>query len=183
MEPSTTETKAPVTEATLDVALRAVWPGLNAYVVSMLGAHRHLADDVMQETALFVWEHRSELPTVRNFDAWVFRTAYFKTLSLRRDLARRKEALIGDELFEKIAGAATESAGETEARLDALRSCVASVPADDRRLLDWRYRENRTLTEIAPLLKQTANALHQRICRVRRSLRNCVEAKLAANPV
>lgn len=174
-------TPGPVTEATLDKALRAVWPGLRAYVVSMLGPHRHLAEDVMQETALFVWEKRAELPGVRNFDAWVFRSAYFKTLSLRRDLVRRKETLIGDELFEKIAAAAGEETGfATEARLTALVSCIEAVPAPDRELLDWRYRDNRTLVEIAPMLKQAVNTLHQRVSRLRRALRNCVEHKLAA---
>jgi DNA-directed RNA polymerase specialized sigma24 family protein len=97
-----------VTEATLDEALRSVWPGLRAYVVSMLGPQRHLIDDILQETALFVWEKRAELPEVKNFDAWVFRAAYFKTLCARRELARGKEAMISDELFERIAHAAAE---------------------------------------------------------------------------
>jgi hypothetical protein len=54
-------TAFPVTEAMLDEALRAVWPGLRAYGGSMLGPQRHLIDDILQETALFVSEKRAEL--------------------------------------------------------------------------------------------------------------------------
>jgi RNA polymerase sigma-70 factor (ECF subfamily) len=175
----TPETPA-VTEATLDNALRAVWPGLRAYVVSMLGPHRHLADDVLQDTAIFVWEKRAELPQVRNFNAWVFRAAYFKTLSCRRDLARSKESLIGDELFERIAEAAADESGfATERRLVALQACITSTSTDERRLIDWRYRDKRPVADIAGVMKQTVNVMNQRLSRLRRSLRNCVELRLA----
>lgn len=169
----------PVTESTLDAALREVWPGLGAYVGSLLGAHRHLADDVLQETALFVWEKRAELPGVRNFNAWVFRAAYFKTLAVRRDLSRSKELMMDDEIFERLAIAAEESASDTDARLDALASCIEATRESDRRLIEWRYRDKRPLTELALLLNQTRDTLHQRVCRLRRALRHCVEHKLA----
>lgn len=169
----------PVTEGTLDAALREVWPGLGAYVSSLLGAHRHMADDVLQETALWVWEKRAELPGVRNFNAWVFRAAYFKTLALRRDLLRSKELVLGDEIFERLAIAAEEPSFVTDARLDALASCIEATRESDRRLIEWRYRDKRPLTELAALLNQTKDTLHQRVCRLRRALRHCVEHKLS----
>lgn len=171
---------APVNEANLDTALQAVWPGLRAYVVSMLGAHRHLADDVLQETALFVWEKRSELPEVRNFNGWVFKAAYFKTQSCRRDLARKKETVMSNEIFELIAEAAGESEAATEERMTALRACISSVSDTEQRLLERRYSEKQPVAVIAAALKISENLMSQRLSRLRRFLRNCVEQRLAS---
>ncbi len=146
----------------------------------MLGAHRHLADDVLQETALFVWEKRSELPGVQNFNGWVFKAAYFKTLSCRRDLARKKEMVMSNEIFELIAEAADESEAATEERMTALRGCISSVSEGERRLLEWRYSEKQPVAMIAAALEKTENVMNQRLSRLRRFLRNCVEQRLAS---
>jgi DNA-directed RNA polymerase specialized sigma24 family protein len=52
---------------------------------------------------------------------------------------------------------------------------------DNRQLISWHYSDRLALTEIAQLLGKTANSLSQRVVRLRRSLRNCVEGKLDGN--
>lgn len=163
----------------MDAALRDVWPALRAYVVVMLGPNRHLADDVLQETAVWVWAHRAELPRVANFTGWIFRAAYYKTLSCRRDLARERALLVDDAAFERLADAAAEVAVDAGARLRALGDCLATLESGDRELLQSRYRDRRPLAEVAGVLSQTLNAVHQRLWRLRRALRRCVAYKLA----
>lgn len=170
---------APVTEDTLPDALRAAWPGLRAYVFALLGPHRDLADDVLQEASLHVWEHRAELPGVINFNAWLFTIARFKVMGTRRDLARRRETLLGDDALALIDRAAERLLAEGhEARISALEGCLENLGRDDRALLVWRYRDKRPLTELAATMNRPADTLHQRVCRLRRALRLCVESKL-----
>ncbi len=173
------ESAPAVTEATLPDALRAAWPGLRAYVAALLGPHRDLADDVLQEASIHVWEHRAELPGVRNFNGWLFTIARFKVLSSRRDLARRRETLLSDDVFDlldRTAQCLLEDGHEH--RLQVLESCMTQLKKDDLSLLVWRYRDRRSLTELAALLKRPADSLHHRVSRLRRALRLCVETKL-----
>ena len=165
-----------VTADNLDEALRTVWPGLKAYVVSLLGAHREHVDDVLQEAALFIWNNREKLAEVENFNGWAFRIAYFKAQSKRRDLARDRHTAFSEALFEKLAEEAEERFGtHAQERLNALGECVKKLPGDERALLVWRYVDNRPLTELAHTLGRSADSLHQRVSRLRRALRACMD--------
>ncbi|MDR2980766.1 MAG: sigma-70 family RNA polymerase sigma factor [Puniceicoccales bacterium] len=169
----------PVTEENLSTALQAVWPGLRAYVVSILAQHRDMADDVLQETAIHVWEHKSELPSVQNFNKWIFRIAYFKVLSSRRDLARRAELQLSDEAFDILEKSASDLLSKGyEKRLATLESCMGKLKKDDLHMLVWHYYEKRQLTELATMAGRSVNSIHLRISRLRRALRLCVENNL-----
>ena len=168
-----------VTPDTLDTALRTVWPGLRAYVTSLLLGRRDEVDDVMQEAALFIWNNREKLAEVENFNAWAFRIAYFKAQAKRRDLARDRHTMFSEQLFEKLAEEAELRFGEdSEKRLSTLADCVAKAPADDRSLLIWRYVDNRPLTELATKLGKSSDSVHQRICRRRKALRACMDKSI-----
>lgn len=176
---------ARVTPDNLDEALRAVWPGLRAYVLSLLAGRRDQVDDVLQEAALFIWNNREKLAEIENFNAWAFRIAYFKAQSKRRDLARDRHTVFSEELFEQLAEAGESRFGDaSERRLKTLAECVQKASADDRALLVWRYVENRALTELAALTGRSADSVHQRVCRLRKSLRLCMDkhAEPGASP-
>ncbi len=165
----------------MDAALRAVWPGLRSYVVALLGGRGEHADDVMQETALHLWNNRERLDAPENFTRWAFRVAYFKAKSKRRDLARANATLFGEELFERIADAGEPLfSAECEARLNALRHCVAEAPPAERELLVGHYGEGRPLIALARALGLSPDAMHQRACRLRRALRSCMKRRFDA---
>ena len=172
----------PVTEANLSDALRLVLPRLRVYVTALMGSHRDEVDDVLQETLLHVWEARAELAEIRRFNAWVFSIARFKVLGVRRDMARRKEKFLSDDLFETFDMSAEQLADEAyEIRLRSLEKCVAELKKEDIAILVWRYHDKRRLTELAGILKHPVETIHHRISRLRRILRLCVETKLARN--
>lgn len=173
-------TRAVLDRTEMDAALRATWPGLRSYVVALLGGRGEHADDVMQETALYLWNHRERLDAPENFPRWAFRVAYFHAKSKRRDLARAHAAVFGEEFFERLAEAAEPLfSAESEARLRALRHCVAEVPEAERTLLVSHYGEGRPLTVLAKSLGLSADAMHQRASRLRRALRTCMKRRIA----
>ncbi len=153
---------------------------LRAELVRSRVANR--ADDVLQETALFIWNNREKLAEVDDFRPWAFRIAYFKAQSKRRDLSRDRHTVFSEAIFERLAAEAEASfSGDNESLLNALGECVRVVSDDDRALLVWRYSDNKSLVDLARLLGRSADSLHQKISRLRRGLRACMEKRLAAD--
>ena len=58
-------------------------------------------DEVMQETALTLWEHYAEYDNARPFMPWASRFAYFKVLERRRTVSRQR-ALLRDDVWELV---------------------------------------------------------------------------------
>jgi RNA polymerase sigma-70 factor (ECF subfamily) len=65
------------------------------------------------------------------------------------------------------------------ARVDALRDCLDRAPADARRLLELRYFEGRSCDEVAAESGLGLAAVYQRLSRLHRALKLCIERRLA----
>lgn len=156
-------------------------PALRGYVLSVL-PHPDAAEDVVQETSVFLWERRGDFDAGTNFKAWAFKTAYFKALSHRRDLQREKVVTLSEDLIQRVAGAAQEVAEEADVRLRALGECLAGLRPRDLQLLQLRYVEQRSLTDQAKALQVPPNRLQKAISRLRLALRHCIETKVRDTP-
>lgn len=63
-------------------------------------------------------------------------------------------------------------------RVDALRSCLEKVPESSRRLLTLRYEEGRSCQEVAETAGAGLDAVYQRLSRLHRQLRKCVDQQI-----
>jgi RNA polymerase sigma-70 factor (ECF subfamily) len=111
--------------------------------------------------------------------SWGFVTARHEALNWVRD--RRNQALVlhGDVLDlldAEWAKADPASGGE---RVAALQECVGKLPGDARRLVELRYYDGQSCGEVASALGLGLEAVYQRLSRLHRSLRQCIEQRLA----
>ena len=65
-------------------------------------------------------------------------------------------------------------------RMEALRECLASVPEKSRQLLHLRYFDGHSCDEVAQKVGANVDAVYQRLSRLHRQLKQCVEQKVAA---
>lgn len=63
--------------------------------------------------------------------------------------------------------------------MEALQECLDRVPAQSRRLLELRYFEGRPCQEVADMLGAGVEAIYQRLSRLHRQLKQCVEQRLS----
>lgn len=148
------------------------------YVSGLLGGADG-AEDVVQETNIFLWERRNEFTLGSDFRAWALRIAKFKILAIRRDHARApRKVMFTDEMFEKLAERAESRPSSAERRMKALGGCLGKMRKQDRRLLEWKYVRNASLTELAETTGQSPNSLHKKVSRLRLALRQCIEKNL-----
>ena len=64
-------------------------------------------------------------------------------------------------------------------RMQALRECLESVPEKSRRLLHLRYFDGYSCEEVAREVGANLDAVYQRLSRLHRQLKQCVEQRLA----
>jgi RNA polymerase sigma-70 factor (ECF subfamily) len=139
----------------------------------------HAAEDIFQNVVLksvtreVSFEHEGALLS------WA-------TVSARREaidwLRKRKPETLGlepdvlDLLDQEWRSKTTSPEGP---RMESLRECLAGVPANSRKLLELRYFEGRSCQEVADILGAGVDAIYQRLSRLHRQLKQCVEKRLA----
>jgi len=151
---------------------------IHAYILTMI-CDVHLADDLMQETALFAWDHFDDFKMGTNFLAWVRAISRNKILDYCKR-SRKKAMLLPDELLEKIEVDAFERLTHLDKRLDALQQCVTKLHPDQLELIRDRHENGLSIHQIAESIGKSTNAIYKSLARIHSALKNCVQDTLKA---
>jgi RNA polymerase sigma-70 factor (ECF subfamily) len=146
------------------------------FVLTLL-PDRHLAEDVVQETARLLWRKFDEYDPARPFLPWARQFAYFEVLKARRRLAMGDRHFT-DELVEQMAQERAEHDDVLERQREALAGCLEKLDTGSRALLVCRYERKASLQEIAEEQGKTMNALYLTLRRARQALLECVNRAL-----
>lgn len=150
---------------------------MRVYASAMTGGDIHAVDEILQESAIHIWEHRHELPEIKNLRSWACRIAYFKMLSLKRVNPGRLHVEFSEQLAETLASDMEVRENAAGEQLQILAQCLGKVRPKERALLSMHYEEHITFRDIARQLEKNEDAVYQQISRLRRALRRCVEKK------
>ena len=167
----------PFKRSEFEQLLDAIQGALHAYIISLLGPEAD-ADDVLQETNLFLCERWRDFEPGTSFRTWSFRVAYFKTLACRRDRIRRDRVEFSESTLHRIAERAADHYQKTEERHLALQHCLSRMRLPDRALLAIRYTKGFSLTDYARKQHRTPAAIHKAVSRLRLALRQCIDRHL-----
>jgi RNA polymerase sigma-70 factor (ECF subfamily) len=131
------------------------------------------AHDVLQQTALALWQKFDQYDPGRPFLPWAKRFAHHEVLMYHRK--QRRYTFLSEELIESLIERQAEQEPYTQQLQNALQDCIRKLPEADRRLLDQRYGEpGTTIQRLAAETGQTANVLYKAMARIRRQLLHCV---------
>ena len=134
------------------------------------------AEDIVQQTALALWEKFDAYDPALPFTPWACRFALNKA---RQWLGRRQrwQALLEHGLAEELAQRRQELQPEFELRLKHLEGCLGKLPPDQRSLVEGYYFERADVETLAERGGRSAAATYKMLQRVRRSLQLCVESR------
>lgn len=139
--------------------------------------HRHDdVEDVLQQTAVALWEKFEEFDQAREFLPWATRFAYFEVLSFRRDKARTR-VFYSEDVMQAIEEAQVELTDELRQRREHLQECLSQLSEDDRILLQRRYADDTTIKAMSEETGRTVKSLYRRLDRVRQLVADCVDRK------
>lgn len=140
-------------------------------------------DDVAQRTFLAAYTRIDEFQDGTNFEAWLFTIARYQLMTEATGLRRRADyhsRFSHDLLARELERRAADPAGITEDRLRHLATCLERVPDLERKVLEWRYREQLPIEAMAAKLGRSAGALKKLLWVLRGKIRDCIESKMAA---
>lgn len=148
------------------------------YLVAMtrdLGA----AEEVFQNVAVVILEQGAREP-IRDFHAWAKEIVRRQALHYLRERSQARQRSMAPELIEGLSLVLEESPMEAAGAgdRDALAQCLKSLPPRSRRIMALRYEKQRSFEEIGEVLESSAQAIQRALSRIRRSLHDCVQARL-----
>ena len=132
------------------------------------------AEDIVQQTALALWEKFDAYDPARPFTPWACRFALNKA---RQWIERhqRWKALLERGLAEELAQRRAELQPELERRLKHLEDCLDKLPPDQRGLVVGYYYDRTEIASLAERSGKTVAATYKMLQRVRQTLQRCVE--------
>ncbi len=140
------------------------------YCLKML-LDRDLAQDVMQETFLRIYENRERLLSTNSFRAWTFTIARNQCLNQFR--LSKKTIHLDDEFAAKIPQVASQSqvaSLEKSEQIALVNYFLGRLKPEYREVIILREYQNMTYDEIAAVTRSTLSAVKSRLFKARRKL-------------
>jgi RNA polymerase sigma-70 factor (ECF subfamily) len=137
------------------------------------------AEDIVQQTALALWEKFDAYDPNQPFTPWACRFALNKA---RQWIERRQrwKTLLEGGLVEELAQRREALGPELEVRLKHLEGCLSKLPVDQRSLVEGYYYRRDPVEKLSAASSRTVAATYKMLQRVRQSLQSCIES--AAKP-
>lgn len=132
------------------------------------------AEDIVQQTALVLWEKFDAYDPSQPFTPWACRFALNKA---RQWIERRQrwQALLQGGLAEELAQRREELQPELEVRLRHLEGCIRKLPEDQRSIVEDYYYHRTEIEKVAESSGRTVEATYKALQRIRNALQICLE--------
>jgi RNA polymerase sigma-70 factor, ECF subfamily len=144
--------------------------------VRTLVPNRADAEEVLQETNLFIWRHADDFQLGTNFAAWACKIAHYQVLTFRKRQSRSR-LWFSDALVEQLSQNADLNVADADA--ESLELCMEKLSEQDRELIDLRYEPEATVESVAQRVGRSTKAVYNALGRIRTWLLDCMERATA----
>jgi RNA polymerase sigma-70 factor (ECF subfamily) len=134
------------------------------------------AEDIVQQTAMALWEKFDAYDPSQPFAPWACRFALNKA---RQWIERRqrRQALLDHGLAEELAQRRQELQPEFEQRLKHLEGCLGKLPEAQRSVVEGYYYERASIQTLAQRSGRSEAATYKMLQRIRHALLVCVDGQ------
>ena len=148
---------------------------LYAYILS-LTAQKSSADDIFQETSIFLWQefHRFEIGT--NCLSWSKAVAYNRIREYRRKRSDDK-LVFTDSLMDSLEEEVDNKQDIFDQRWNVLSSCMSGLSDKNKSLFHDFYAKKMTAQQLADELGRSIFGIRKSIHKIRKFLFDCVDTK------
>ncbi len=138
------------------------------------------ADDLFQETVMYMWRNFDKYRSGSNFSAWGIQVARYRIMKFREN--NKKSCLhFNDELFNRILEyTEKQSPDMVTEQLKILDGCIDKLKETDKQIIRMRYSRDMTTQSLANTFGRTIQGLYKTIARIHLVLVECVKRSIAA---
>jgi RNA polymerase sigma-70 factor, ECF subfamily len=135
------------------------------------------AEEIVQQTAILLWDKFDQYDQSRPFAPWACR---FSLNVTKQWMARRKRwtALLAGGLAEELAMRREALKPQFDARLGQLEHCLEKLPPDHRVIVEAYYFDRLDIGTVAKKAQRSVEAAYKALQRIRRQLRTCIERSM-----
>ena len=136
------------------------------------------AEDVLQSSISYMWEHFNDFKVGTNFLSWAFTISKFHVLTYRRNKSRSK-LLFCDEVIELVEAENQKISEQADVRYNALNKCMKKMRSEDLYFIKKRYEKKTKVKDIAAEMGLSANVVYKRIAQIKSLLLKCIRLTMA----
>jgi RNA polymerase sigma-70 factor (ECF subfamily) len=139
------------------------------HFIVRLGSDTDRAEDLVSEVFLSVWRQAGTFENRSQVSTWILSIARFKALTA---LGRRREPQLDEDAIKTVADDADtpeQTVLHTDRRAQ-LRRCIAQMSSDHREVIDLVYYHEKSVEEVAKILRLPKNTVKTRMFYARKHL-------------
>lgn len=137
------------------------------------------AEEVLQNVNLVIWKKCGQFQIGTNFLAWSAAIVNYEVMKYRSRRGRDRH-VFSEEFLSAVAAESVDRAEELEQRRAALKECIQKLRPQDQELIEQRYAPGETGKNLAEHVGRPANSVYQSLGRIRRTLMECIQRRLAS---
>lgn len=146
-----------------------------SYILTAVG-RQTVAEEIMQQTFLKMWQNYSRFEEGTNFSAWGKEIAKYEIFNYRK--RRTREVYLDPESLDRVLEAARQIESTSDQRMKALEGCLKKLNDKQRQLIRYRYNEGFNCSDIAEKMNSTQSTIYKTIARLHASLQDCIRRTL-----
>jgi RNA polymerase sigma-70 factor, ECF subfamily len=150
---------------------------IHSFILAMV-PNKADADDVLQNTITYMWEHFDDYEENTNFVAWAVTIAKYQVFTYRKH-QKRSKIVFSDGVIDGIAEENEKLQGLSDERYEALQKCLQKVPKEEKSLLKDQYVDGKKIAQIAQEQGIAPTVMYRRYARLKGLLLECVRRTMA----
>ncbi len=146
------------------------------HILSLI-PNRDIAEDIMQDTIVVMWRKFADYKEQSKFSAWGITIGHFLVMDYFRKEGR-SIIHFSSESLKNISGN-TDVFDTYEEELEALSSCLKTLPENSRQILKLRYQQGVTIKDIAGQIGKPIHSMYKLVAKIHGILQQCIKRNLS----
>jgi RNA polymerase sigma-70 factor, ECF subfamily len=135
------------------------------------------ADDILQETNIFLWNNNHEYRLGTNFMTWACRVAFLRVKNFLRT-KNRSRLYFNPKLLSELSDMRVDLAEVHTIHSMLLINCLEKLSSESQKLLRLRYDGKHSIQEVAEQMGRPVGSLYNTLSQIRHKLWECIRFAL-----